>query len=303
MPTHNTSPSLSVIIVSHNSRDFLRDTLTSLQSQRGLTYETIVVDNHSSDDTLAMLKRDFPKVKTVSRATSVGFAAANNVGIKLARAKTLLFLNPDVSFTTPNDLLRCYRRLHAEHDIACLGPKVTLALTGQLDATCHRGFPTPFASFTHFSGLSRLFPHLPLFNQYSKRYLGYTREHPIDSVGGMFMMLKRDAGDKVGWWDEAYAFYGEDLDLCYRLWQHHYIVWYYPEVELKHYKGATTGMSASSRAVTTASRATTRQVRKWSVEAMATFYRKHYQAHVSWLTNLLVQLGLKLMYFLRVTLA
>lgn len=296
-------PAVSVIIVSHNSRDFLHATLTSLSTQTGLPFETIVVDNLSSDDTRAMLKREFPAVKLIPRETSVGFSSANNLGIKHAQADTLLFLNPDITFTTPTDLKQCYTRLTSDSSLACLGPKVILALTGAIDATSHRGFPTPWASFTHFTGLSRLAPSLPLFNHYSKNYLGYDTEHPIDAIGGMFMLVKREAGEAVGWWDEDYSFYGEDLDLCYRLWEKGYPVLYYPAVTIKHYKGATTGMSKASREVTTATLATTRQVRVWSVEAMSLFYHKHYEAKTPMLVNLLVKLGLKLMYVIRVKLA
>lgn len=293
-------PDLSIIIVSHNSHDFLRQTLNSLATQKGVSYETIVVDNLSTDDTLSLLKSEYPEVKVIKRTTSVGFAAANNRGIKKASAETILFMNPDISFITKTDLADCYKRLAGDTKIACLGPKVTLALTGEIDATAHRGFPTPFASFTHFSGLSRLFPNVAMLNQYTKSYLGYDHEHEIDAIGGMFMMIKREAADSIGWWDEEYDFYGEDLDLCYRLWQNNLMVLYYPSVTIKHYKGATTGMSSSSRSVTTATADKTRQVRRWSIQAMEIFYRKHYQEKYPFVVNQLVYLGIKILYFIRV---
>ncbi len=291
---------LSIIIVSHNSHDFLRQTLNSLATQQNISYETIVVDNLSTDNTREMLKSEFPGVTLIIRDTSVGFAAANNEGIKQASAGTLLFLNPDISFNTPTDLARCYERLNIDNKIACLGPKVTLALTGEIDATSHRGFPTPFASFTHFSGLSKLFSNVAMLNQYTKSYLGYDHEHEIDAIGGMFMMIKREAGESVVWWDEEFDFYGEDLDLCYRLWQYNLRILYYPTVTIKHYKGATTGMSKSSHSVTTATSEKTRQVRRWSIQAMEIFYRKHYQKKYPFIVNQLVYLGIKILYIIRV---
>lgn len=294
---------LSIIIVSHNSQDFLKQTLQSLMTQVKVTFETIVVDNSSTDQTLAMLKNDFPRVTVIPRKTSSGFAAANNLGLKHAHAETILFLNPDITFNTSTDLVQCYQRLTSDQNIFCLGPRVKLALTGDIDTTAHRGFPTPWASFTHFSGLSRLFPHFPLFNYYSKNYLGYDNEHQVDAIGGMFMMIKKGAGDTVGWWDEDYEFYGEDLDLCYRLWQKNLPVLYYPQVTLNHYKGATTGMSPASRSVTTATQKTNRQVRAWSVRAMELFYRKHYLHKYPFFINGLVFIGIKLMYLIRVKLA
>lgn len=303
-PTNNMTikPDLSIIIVSHNSHNFLRQTLHSVLTQKGLSYEIIVVDNKSNDNTLVMLKQDFPSVKVIKRHTSTGFAAANNLGVKSAKADTILFLNPDITLVNESDLKNCYERLWNEEKLGCLSPKVLLALTDKIDETSHRGFPTPWASFTHFTRLSRLFPNLPIFNHYNKRYLGYDHEHYIDSVGGMFMMVKKVVGEAIGWWDEAFDFYGEDLDFCYRLWEQNYPVLYYPAVTIKHYKGATTGMSKSSQAVTTASRAKTRQVRRWSIDAMKIFYQKHYQAKYPFFINYLVYLGLKFLYFIRVVL-
>ncbi len=293
-------PDLSIIIVSHNSHDFLRQALLSLATQTNITYETIVVDNLSTDNTLALLKNEFGGVKVIKRDTSIGFAAANNVGIKAAIADTLLFMNPDISFINSTDLADCYRRLTGDNKIACLGPRVTLSLTGEIDATSHRGFPTPFASFCHFFGLSSLLPSAAIFNQYTKKYLSYDNEHEIDAIGGMFMMIKREAGESIGWWDETFDFYGEDLDLCYRLWQTNLRVLYYPSVTIKHFKGVTTGMSKASRAVTTASAEKTRQVRRWSIQAMEIFYRKHYQKKYPFIVNQLVYLGIKILYIIRV---
>ncbi len=293
---------ISIIILTHNAHDFLRLTLKSVFTQKGLTYEVIVVDNKSSDDSRSMVESEFPQVKWVQRNTTVGFSAGNNEGVRHASADTILFLNPDVTFQTPSDLRKCYDKLMNDAQIGALSPRVNLALTNQIDETSHRGFPTPWASFTHFSALSRLFPNLPVFNQYTKRYLGYTNPHKIDAVGGMFMMLRRSVGESVGWWDEDYPFYGEDLDFCYRITQAQYYNFYFPSVTVLHYKGATTGMSAQSKGVTTAKAATTRQVKLWSVQAMELFYRKHYAQKYPFYLNWLVFLGIKLMYFVRVTL-
>lgn len=293
-------PQLSIIIVSHNSHDFLRETLGSVYTQTDITFEVIVVDNQSTDQTLSMINRKFPDVLVIKRDTNVGFAAANNLGIKKAMADTILFLNPDITLTNIGDLKKCYERLWQEEKLGCLSPKVILALTNQIDETSHRGFPTPWASLTHFSGLSKAFPNFPFFNHYNKRYLGYDNEHYIDSVGGMFMMVKREAGLTLDWLDESFDFYGEDLDFCYRLWEKNYSVLYYPAVTVKHYKGATTGMSKASQAVTTASAEKTLQVKKWSIQAMKIFYQKHYQKKYPFIVNQLVYLGIKILYLMRV---
>lgn len=298
----STKPQASVIIVTHNVKDFLRQTLKSVLDQEGISIQIIVVDNASTDDTSSMIAKEFPGVLWVARSTSTGFSAANNLGISKAVGDTILFLNPDVTFQTIHDLKQCYDRLWSDKIIGALTPRVNLVLTGTIDETSHRGFPTPWASFTHFSGLAKLFPSMPLFNQYTKRYLGYTTQHAIDSVGGMFMLMRKEVGDKLGWWDEDYPLYGEDLDLCYRLHQASYRNWYFPEVTVLHYKGVTTGMSKQSSSVTTAGASTTRQVKLWSIQAMEIFYRKHYVKKYPFFINWLVFLGIHVLKFVRLSL-
>ncbi len=288
MPSKKTNkPDVSVIILNYNAEKFLRDTLNSVQMQKGISYEIIVVDNNSSDNSRQMVSHEFPKVKWVQRDT----------------ADVILFLNPDASFQKPDDLKKCYDKLLSDKTIGCLTARVNLVLTKGIDETCHRGFPTPWASFTHFSGLSKLFPNVPHFNQYTKRYLGYDNEHDIDAVGGMFMLMPRSVGDEVGWWDEDYPLYGEDLDFCYRIHEAGYRNLYWPGVTILHYKGVSTGMSQQSKSVSTAKKETTRRVKGWSVQAMELFYRKHYQSKYPFFINYLVYLGLKIMYFVRVRLA
>lgn len=295
-------PDVSIIILNYNAEKFLRGTLNSVNDQKGISYEVIVVDNNSSDDSKKMVKTEFPDVTWVQRSTSTGFSAGNNAGLPFAKADTILFLNPDASFTTSSDLRLCFEKLTSDSGIGALTARVDLAITKGIDLTCHRGFPTPWAAFTHFSGLSRLFPRVPLFNEYTKNYLGYDNEHEIDAVGGMFMLMRRSVGDQVGWWDEDYPLYGEDIDFCYRLKQAGYHNLYFPKVRILHYKGASTGMSKQSATVTTAKKETTRRVKGWSVQAMEIFYRKHYAKKYPFFINWLVYLGIKLLKLRRVTL-
>lgn len=288
-------PELSVIIVNHNAKDFLCETLKSLVSQKGITLQIILVDNHSTDNSREAIIKLYPQVTWISRDTNTGFSAANNLGLKYATSETILFLNPDVTFTSQGDLRQCLDRLAQDSRLGALTPRVDLVLGG-VDKTCHRGFPTPWASFTHFSGLSKLFPNVPLFNQYTRSYLGYTNEHEIDAVGGMFILMRRNVGAQVQWWDEDYSFYGEDLDLCYRLNQAGYANLYYPSVTVLHHKGATTGMTTKKQVDSS----TTRQVKIWSIQAMEIFYRKHYMQKYPFFINWLVFLGIKLLKFRRI---
>ncbi|MEI6690181.1 MAG: glycosyltransferase family 2 protein [bacterium] len=303
MPNNNTKPDLSVIILNYNAEKFLRDTLTSVLKQKGLVIETIVVDNNSKDNSRSMVASEFPTVLWVQRDTSMGFSAGNNAGLPHAHAETILFLNPDTKIQGVNDLKKCYDKLYSDDTIGTLTARLDLVITGGIDETCHRGFPTPWASLTHFAGLDHMFPNSPLFAQYTKSYLGYDNEHEIDAVGGMFMLMRKSVGELVGWWDEDYPLYGEDLDFCYRIKEAGYRNLYYPAVTVLHYKGVSTGMSKHSKTVTTASKETTRRVKGWSITAMELFYNKHYKNKYPLFLTWLVKLGIKGMYFLRVTLA
>jgi GT2 family glycosyltransferase len=294
---------VSVIILNYNAEKFLRETLKSVEMQKGISVETIVVDNNSSDGSKAMVAKEFKNARWVQRDTSLGFSAGNNAGLPFVHSDAVLFLNPDASFTKPTDLKMCLDKLWSDETIGTLTARVNLVLTGGIDETCHRGFPTPWAGFTHFSGLSKLFPDVPFFNQYTKRYLGYTTEHEIDAVGGMFMLMRRSVGEQVGWWDEDYPLYGEDIDFCYRLKEAGYRNLYWPKVKVLHYKGVTTGMSKQSSTVSTAKKDTIRRVKGWSVQAMEIFYRKHYVKKYPFFINWLVFLGIKVMKFRRVTMA
>ncbi len=292
-------PDLSIIILNYNAAPFLPQLFDSIKKQKQINLQTIMVDNRSTDESVALVKKNYPWVEIVQRHTSEGFSAGNNAGLPLAKADTILFLNPDMRLPDPLSLRKVYDKYYSDPQIGILTCRVNLVVNGQIDETCHRGFPTPWAALTYFLGLARLFPHSKIFSQYLQTYKGYETEHEVDAVGGMFMMISRKIGDQVGWWDEDYPLYGEDIDFCYRVKQAGYKVYYWPEVGVEHYKGATTGRSKHSKKVTTAKKETIKRVKGWSIEAMEIFYRKHYQSQYPWLFNQLVFLGIKLLKFKR----
>ncbi len=290
---------ISIIILNYNAAPFLPDCLDSIEAQTGINVQTIVVDNHSTDNSVELIKKNYPKVILVQRDTSVGFAAGNNRGVEKAAAPLVLFLNPDTKFIGQNDLKRCVDKYNQTKSVGALTCRVDLAITKSLDVTCHRGFPTPWASLTYFSGLSKLFPQTKLFGQYLQSYKDFNKEHQVDAVGGMFLLVSKQIGDEVGWWDEDYPLYGEDLDFCYRIHQKGYRNIYWPEVTILHYKGASTGMSKHSKKVTTASKQTTKRVKLWSIEAMRLFYDKHYKKRYPKIVTALVYVGISVLKFIR----
>src|SRR3989344_3845382 len=150
----SSKPGLSIIILNYNAKPFLGDCLQSIKKQKGLTIQTIMVDNNSTDDSVSYVKKHFPWVDIVKRNTAEGFSAGNNAGLPKAKADTILFLNPDMKFRRADDLKRCYRKYGQDRRMGILTAKIILVVNGQLDDPCHRGFPTPWAAITYFSGLA-----------------------------------------------------------------------------------------------------------------------------------------------------
>jgi len=296
MPKSN--PELSVIILSYNTRDLLKQCLLSLRKQVGVKFEIIVVDNASVDDSTTLVKKEFPTVKLICSSKNLGFAGGNNLGIKEARGQYILFLNSDTEVLS-GGLKEAVDFMKSDPQIGAMSPKIMLA-SGGIDPDCHRGFPTPWASLTYFLGLEKLFPYSRLFGQYHKYYLGLDKTHEIDAGVGAFMIIPRAVVEKVGVWDDSYFFYGEDLDYFYRIKQAGFKVYYYARPLVVHHKGGSSGLRRESQKVTRASRETRIKTAKASVRAMEIFYQKFYRhTYPAWLTAL-VLLGIRIKGMLRV---
>ena len=273
---------LAIVIVNYNVCNLLRRCLESVHRSRGeITLAVCVVDNHSSDDSVAMVRREFPEVQLIANDENVGYPTANNQGLKLLgveaeaglQPRYCLLLNPDTE-VPPDGFDHLIKYLDTHQKIGVLGPKLVLE-NGQLDLACRRAFPTPMVSFYRMVGLSRLFPNSPRFGRYNMTFLDENETAEVDSVVGAFMMVRTEAIVEVGLMDERFWMYGEDLDWAKRMKDKGWKVLYYPEVTVLHVK-----------------RASSRQSRKAAIEfyrAMLIFYYKHYYGRTaSWLHYLVI---------------
>ncbi len=263
---------LSVVIVSYNVADLLRDCLASVCASRGVDIEVWVVDNCSSDDSAGMVQRQFPGVRLVESTCNGGYAYANNLALLQATGDYLLLLNPD-TVVPPDALAEMVAYLEARPDVGVAGPKLVRD-DGSLDLACRRSFPSPVVSFYRMTGLSKRFPSSRRFGRYNLTYLDPDQETDVDSVVGAFMLVRRKAVEQVGLLDETFFLYGEDLDWAMRIKKGGWRVMYNPQVTVLHRKG-----SSSSGDIY---RATMEFYR-----SMLIFYRKHYAPHnlppVNWL--------------------
>lgn len=290
---------LSIIIVNYNSAVFLDQCLESLSSPDGIPsdWEVIIVDNASKESIEYQVSRVKEKTKSnillIENEKNVGFATANNQGIKKSIGEYVLLLNPDtvVSQKTFQHLIDFIEK---NEKAGVVTPKVLLA-NGELDDASHRGFPTPWRAFCYFSGLSSLFPSNLFFNGYHLGYRNMDTAHQIESCVGACMLIRRKVGDQVDWLDEDYFWYGEDLDFCYRVKEKGYEVWYVPEVSITHYKGVTSGIKKHSENVSTADAETRKNAQRARFEAMEIFYRKHYQKKYPSFITFMVNKGINLL--------
>lgn len=275
---------LSVLIVNYNTCRLTLDCLRSVfDSETDYSFEVIVVDNASRDDSVQRITEQYPQVRMIANQENTGFAKANNQALEVAAGRYILLLNSD-TIVQPETLQTMVAFMDEHPKVGASGCKVILP-DGSLDKACRRGFPTPSASFYYAFGFSKLFPDKPRFNQYQLGYLDPNESYAIDCLVGAFMLVRRETLQQVGGLDETFFMYGEDVDWCYRIKQAGWDIWYHPATYIVHYKGA------SSR----------RKPFKIIYEfhhSMWIFHRKHYVQRYSWFTNMAVYSGIALKFTL-----
>lgn len=220
-------------------RYFLEQTISSVyKSIVNFEYEIFVVDNHSSDDSLKMLVQKFPNVHVIANNANLGFSKANNQAIKIAKGDYILLLNPD-TIIQEDTLQKSVDFMETHEDAGGLGVKMFDG-AGHFLPESKRGFPSPLAAFAKMSGLAKLFPASKIFGKYHLTYLDKNQTHEIDVLSGAFMLLRKSVLDKVGFLDEDYFMYGEDIDLSYRIKQAGFKNYYFADTSIIHFKGEST---------------------------------------------------------------
>ncbi|NQW29288.1 MAG: glycosyltransferase [Ignavibacteria bacterium] len=234
---------VSIVIVNYNVKDYLLQCLKSIYAHKtNLIIQTIVVDNASTDNSVAELRGLFPNVVWVALDENVGFGRGNNVGLELCRGKYTLYLNPDTVLGQDTlDRMKIY--LDQNPDVGLAGCKV-LNADGTFQIACRRGFPTPWASFCKLFGLQALWPSSKLFAGYNLTYLPINATYNVDALIGAFMMGPTDLLVNLGGFDPDFFMYGEDLDLCKRVQLAGRRVVYNHSTSIVHYKGESTKRSA-----------------------------------------------------------
>ena len=273
---------LSIIIVNYNVKEFLLNLLDSLEkSSENIKTEIIIVDNNSTDGSIEVINKKYPTVITIQNKENVGFGAANNQALEIAKGKYLLMINPD-TLVKENTLTEMIKFMDENPQVGIAGCKV-LNPDGTLQLACRRSFPTPWVSLTKVTGLSKMFPKSKLFAKYNLTYLDENESNEVDAISGSFMFMRKEAYDKVGGFDTDFFMYGEDLDLCYRVQKSGYKVYYVKDTEIIHYKGESTKRSKIDET-------------KIFYSAMHKFVRKHFSS--SLLVEIILQFGIFIRKFI-----
>jgi GT2 family glycosyltransferase len=239
------SVKLSIIIVSYKVPVFLRQCLFSLEKateqlkkEYAWESEIIVADNKSEDESAEMVKALFPKIRLFENTENIGFSRANNFAFSQSSGQYVLFINPDT--LVPEDLFTSILPYMDEHPkTGALGVKMTDA-DGRFQPESKRAYPTPMRAFGKVFGLNRLFPNSKKLNGYLLNKLNPNEIHKIEILSGAFMLIRREAAEQTGLFDERFFMYGEDIDLSYRLLKAGYENVYYGPKSIIHYKGEST---------------------------------------------------------------
>ncbi len=276
------SPHTTTIIVNYNAGPLLLQASDSALHANASTAppatRVIVVDNASSDSSALHCALQFsnnPRFTLISNATNLGFAAACNIGAKAAmaansghEANQILFLNPDCTLE-PQALWHLTHALHSASDVGMVGGFLC-NLDGSEQEGGRRTFPTPKQAFIRAFGLHKLAKWFPALKQdFSLRNQPLpSKPVPVQAISGACMLVKREAIESVGLWDEGYFLHCKDLDWCMRFQQAGWKILFVPQAKVPHHKGAC----SRSRPVFV----------EWNKhKGMLRFYRKFYRPKYS----------------------
>lgn len=280
------TPEVSIIIVSFNTRDVLRECLHSVAGDcRTLSSEILVVENASTDGSAQMVENEFPQVTLIRSAINLGFGAANNVALARARGRYVVLINSD-AFFAPGALALAIQ--HMDQTPSCaLGGARLVGRDGARQPSS-RSFHSVVNDALVLTGLAARFPRSKFFGRFDRTWADEMTPAQVDWVPGAFSIIRPEALRRIGFFDPAFFLYYEEVDLCLRLKRAGYEIWYWPDIVVTHIGGES---SRQLKALEFSSRSA--QVVLWRMRSTLIYYRKHHgaKAHLArWLESSLYRL-------------
>lgn len=267
---------LSVIIVSYNVCDFLRQTILSVQCAiKNIEAEVIIVDNNSPDDSCVMLRKEFPKLSLIQNKENIGFGRANNQAVAQAKGEFVCILNPDTAVAS-DVFIKCLAFIKENPDCGAIGVRL-IDGTGSFLPESKRNLPTPSVSLSKIAGCKKQ------CNSYYANYLAEDETGPVTVLPGAFMFMRRNLYNEVGGFDKAFFMYGEDIDLSYKIEKSGYKNYYLGSAYVLHYKGESTQQD--------------KEYLDRFYGAMHIFYKKHFSKN--FLQDSLIYLGIEITKLLK----
>jgi N-acetylglucosaminyl-diphospho-decaprenol L-rhamnosyltransferase len=225
---------VSVVVVSYNALPWLERCLESVRA-----YETIVVDHGSTDGTLELVRRRFPQARLIEEGNT-GLGAGSNTGMRVASGDYFLLLNPD-AWAVGDAVERLVAFAEEHPEAAIVGPKL-LNPDGSLQRSV-RGFPTIWRLTTEYFFLRKLGPRTRALNAFYASRFPHDEVREAEFVMGACMLVRREAADTVGLFDEDFFMFSEETDWCYRFRQAGWKVLFFPGAEFVHVGGASTSQN------------------------------------------------------------
>lgn len=239
--------------------------------------EVFVVDNHSEDNSHELISPRFPWIHWIGSTRNLGFAKANNWALKQSSGRYAVLQNPD-TVLSEDTLWLCWQAMENDLRIGGLGVKM-LDGRGVFLKESKRGFPDPASALYKLTGLSSLFPKHPRFSAYHLGHLDPQVNHQVSVLAGAYMWVRASVAAQIGWLDERYFMYGEDIDWSYRIVQAGYTNLYLAQTRIVHFKGESTQKQSM------------RYVRLF-YGAMITFAERYYDRTRFFWLHLLLRLGI-----------
>ena len=229
---------LSIVIVNYNTRALLLRCLESVEAQIDDTrnVEVVVVDNRSSDGSADAVRENHPHVLLLANTRNEGYARAVNQGLRQARGEFIIILNADTELRA-GALVKSLAFMDRQGDAGIAGCRL-LNEDGSLQPSCE-GFPGLWNVFCEAFFLDSLFRWSPRFGGLRMRFFKHDRVRKVDRIMGAFMIVRRRLLEDVGYLDERFFFYSEEVDWCYRAWRAGWPIYFFPDAEVVHYGGAS----------------------------------------------------------------
>lgn len=271
---------ISVIIVSLNTSRVLTECLESLRvAAHGIRLETIIVDNGSRDDSVTRIRRDWPEIQLIESKENLGFGRANNLAIKQACGRYIVLLNSD-AFLAPDALRKSIESMDQNPSIGLGGGRL-VGRDGSWQPSA-RMFPSILTDTFVLSGLSNRFPQSRIFGHFDLTWADQMQPMAVDWVPGAFAIIRSEALQKVGLFDARFFLYYEEVDLCRRIKQAGYSIWYWPDVVVIHIGGESSRQVSEGLKSLQMSKAGS-QLTLWRMRSTLLYYRKHHgwQAHLA----------------------